>query len=99
MYYVLNKPVWLGQICLVVLKYLINSFIQFIHISYHRTSSKEFLPLSDAKKMRRKKKDREKEELKRRALENQGRNDFNNHKNRHHESRYSFNKPMLPPVS
>ena len=58
--------------------------------------SKEFLPLSEAKKMRRKKKDRD-DELRQRALDNQGQGDHNNKKNI--ESRYSFNKPMLPPVS
>ena len=57
--------------------------------------SKEFLPLAEAKKA----KNRKKQQKQQKSGDATRLGSANNMKNKMVESRYSFNKPMLPPVS
>lgn len=63
-------------------------------------SSKEFFLLSDAKKAKKKKKDREKLEIDEKAREEQRHLAEQNKKNRPNTTgSYQFTKPSMPPVS
>ena len=57
--------------------------------------SKEFLPLTEAKKAKNRKKDQKQHK----SGDAAGSGNANNMKNKTIGSRYSFNKPLLPPVS